>query len=328
MILKTEVLKCLKESDGHISGQELCERLGVSRTAVWKVIRQLEEEGYEIEAVRNRGYRLVEIGDVLSEAELKSVIKTERAGQNLVYLDQVDSTNNEARRLAEQGAPDGTLVVAELQTAGKGRRGRFWTSPPGTGIWMSLLLRPDFAPEHASSLTLVAAMAVETGIREAVGLVCQIKWPNDIVLEGKKICGILTEMSTEEDCIRHVVVGIGINVNIEEFPEEIGATATSLAIVSGSTIKRAPLVDAVMRAWEQYYAQFQRTLDMSGLKQVYNEHLVNLGREVKVLAPRGEYSGISHGINDGGELLVELESKEMRSVISGEVSVRGVYGYV
>lgn len=328
MILKTEVLKCLKESDGHISGQELCERLGVSRTAVWKVIRQLEEEGYEIEAVRNRGYRLVESGDVLSEAELKSVIKTERAGQNLVYLNQVDSTNNEARRLAEQGAPDGTLVVAELQTAGKGRRGRFWTSPPGTGIWMSLLLRPDFAPEHASSLTLVAAMAVETGIREAAGLDCQIKWPNDIVLEGKKICGILTEMSTEEDCIRHVVVGIGINVNIEEFPEEIGATATSLAIVSGSTIKRAPLVDAVMRAWEQYYAQFQRTLDMSGLKDVYNEHLVNLGREVKVLAPRGEYSGISHGINDGGELLVELESKEMRSVISGEVSVRGVYGYV
>lgn len=328
MILKTEVLRCLKESDGHISGQELCERLGVSRTAVWKVIRQLEEEGYEIEAVRNRGYRLMESGDVLSEAELKSVIKTERAGQNLVYLNQVDSTNNEARRQAEQGAPDGTLVVAELQTAGKGRRGRFWTSPPGTGIWMSLLLRPDFAPEHASSLTLVAAMAVETGIREAAGLDCQIKWPNDIVLEGKKICGILTEMSTEEDCIRHVVVGIGINVNIEEFPEEIGATATSLAIVSGSTIKRAPLVDAVMRAWEQYYAQFQRTLDMSGLKDVYNEHLVNLGREVKVLAPRGEYSGISHGINDGGELLVELESKEMRSVISGEVSVRGVYGYV
>lgn len=326
--MKTEVLRCLKESDGHISGQELCERLGVSRTAVWKVIRQLEEEGYEIEAVRNRGYRLMESGDVLSEAELKSVIKTERAGQNLVYLNQVDSTNNEARRQAEQGAPDGTLVVAELQTAGKGRRGRFWTSPPGTGIWMSLLLRPDFAPEHASSLTLVAAMAVETGIREATGLDCQIKWPNDIVLEGKKICGILTEMSTEEDCIRHVVVGIGINVNIEEFPEEIGATATSLAIVSGSTIKRAPLVDAVMRAWEQYYAQFQRTLDMSGLKQVYNEHLVNLGREVKVLAPRGEYSGISHGINDGGELLVELESKEMRSVISGEVSVRGVYGYV
>lgn len=328
MSLKTEILRYLKETDTHISGQELCGQLGVSRTAVWKVIRQLQEEGYEIEAVRNRGYRLVESGDVLSVAELKSVIKTERAGQNLVYLEQTDSTNNEARRQAEQGAPDGTLVLAELQTAGKGRRGRFWTSPPGTGIWMSLLLRPDFTPEHAANLTLVAAMAVETGIREVTGLDCQIKWPNDIVLDGKKICGILTEMSTEEDCIRHVVVGIGINVNIEEFPEEIGATATSLAIVSGSTMKRAPLVDAVMRAWEHYYGIFQETLDMSVLKDTYNRHLVNLGREVKVLAPKGEYNGISQGINDSGELMVALESGEIREVISGEVSVRGVYGYV
>lgn len=328
MSLKTEILKCLKETEGHISGQELCEGLGVSRTAVWKVIQQLEAEGYKIEAVRNRGYRLVESGDVLSEAELKSVIKTECAGQNLVYLEQVDSTNNEARKLAEQGAPDGTLVVAELQTAGKGRRGRFWTSPPGTGIWMSLLLRPDFAPEYASTLTLVAAMAVETGIREAAELDCQIKWPNDIVLEGKKICGILTEMSTEEDCIRHVVVGIGINVNMEEFPEEISRTATSLCIVSGSAMKRAPLVDAVMRAWEKYYKIYCDTLDMRVLKEAYNMHLVNLGRDVMVLTPKAEYRGISHGINDRGELLVELDTGELRTVISGEVSVRGVYGYV
>lgn len=326
--MKTEILKCLKEADGYVSGQELCGRMGVSRTAVWKVIRQLQMEGYEIRAVQNRGYCLIESGDVLSEAELKSVIKTQWAGQNLTYLEKVDSTNNEARRLAEQGAPNGALVVAELQTAGKGRRGRSWTSPPGTGIWMSLLLRPDFAPEHASMLTLVAAMAVETGVGEMTGLDCQIKWPNDIVLNGKKICGILTEMSTEEDCIRHVVVGIGINVNIREFPEEIGRTATSLAIVSGKEVRRAPLVDAVLRAWEKYYACYRETLDMSALRETYNARLVNCGREVRVLAPKGEYSGISHGINDGGELLVETEDGELREVMSGEVSVRGVYGYV
>ncbi len=326
--MKTEILTCLKEAEGYISGQELCECLGVSRTAVWKVIRQLQEEGYEIEAVRNRGYRLVESGDVLSEAELKSVLKTSWAGRNIKYCEEVDSTNNEARRLAEQGAPHGTLVVAELQTAGKGRRGRFWTSPPGTGIWMSMVLRPDFAPEHASMLTLIAAMAVETGVREMTGLDCRIKWPNDIVLEGKKICGILTEMSTEEDVIRHVVVGIGINVNIREFPEEIGKTATSLAIVSGKELRRAVLVDAVMRAWEHYYECYRKTLDMSALKDAYNARLVNCGREVKVLAPKGEYCGISHGINDTGELLVELENGEIREVMSGEVSVRGIYGYV
>lgn len=326
--MKTEILRCLKEAKGYISGQELCERLGVSRTAVWKVIRQLQEEGYEIEAVRNRGYRLEESGDVLSQAELESLIRTETAGRNIRYFDQVDSTNNEARRQAERGTPDGTLVVAELQTSGKGRRGRSWTSPPGTGIWMSLILRPDFGPEHASMLTLVAAMAVAAGIREATGLDSRIKWPNDIVLEGKKICGILTEMSTEEDCIRYVVVGIGINVNIREFPEEIADKATSLALVSGEQVRRAPIVDAVMRAWEHYYKSFRRTLDMSLLKDEYNARLVNCEREVKVMAPAGEYGGVSRGINDGGELLVELEDGQVREVISGEVSVRGIYGYV
>lgn len=158
--MKTEILKCLKETQDYLSGQELCERFGVSRTAVWKIIRQLGEEGYRIEAVRNRGYRLAESGDVMSFAELKSVMRSKWAGQNLVFLSQVDSTNNEARKLAESGAPNGTLVVAKVQTAGKGRRGRSWTSPPGSGIWMSLILRPEFMPESASMLTLLAAMAV------------------------------------------------------------------------------------------------------------------------------------------------------------------------
>lgn len=326
--MKTEILTYMREAGGYVSGQELCGRLGVSRTAVWKAIQQLKEEGYEIEAVRNRGYRLAGSGDVLSEAELRGVLKTEWAGQELVCLSQVDSTNNEARRLAEQGAPHGTLVVAERQTAGKGRRGRSWSAPSGAGIWMSLLLRPEFTPGHASMLTLVAAMAVEAGIREQTGLGCMIKWPNDIVLDGKKVCGILTEMSTEEDAIRYVAVGIGINVNITEFPEEIGGVATSLAIASGREVLRAPLVDAVLRAWEGYYALFGETRSLGLLKDSYNECLANCGREVRVLSPGGGYSGISHGINDAGELLVEADGGEIRRVMSGEVSVRGIYGYV
>lgn len=326
--MKAEILKVLKSAGTYVSGQALCERFGVSRTAVWKVIRQLQEEGYDIEAVRNRGYLYRESGDIYNAAELQSLMKTIWAGKNLIFLEQVDSTNNEIRRQAEQGAPEGTLAVAVEQTAGKGRRGRHWDSPGGDGIWMSLLLRPDFAPECASMLTLVAAMAVRDGIYRVTGLDCKIKWPNDLVLEGRKAVGILTEMSTEVDYIRHVVIGIGINVGTKEFPEEIRATATSLALHMEGPVKRAPLVCAVMESFEKYYGIFKETLDLSKLREEYNQELVNLGKEVRVMAPGQEYNGVARGINGTGELLVETRDGAVRQVVSGEVSVRGVYGYV
>lgn len=326
--MKTEILRFLKEAQDYLSGQELCEQLGVSRTAVWKVIRQLQEEGYEIEAVRNRGYRLADSGDVFTEAELESVISTRVAGRNLVFLDMVDSTNTRAKQLAEAGAPDGTLVVAETQSSAKGRRGRSWMAPSGSGVWFSLLLRPKIAPEHASMLTLVAAMAVEKGIRDLAGIEGRIKWPNDIVIEGKKICGILTEMSADMDDVNHVVVGIGINANIREFPKELRDKATSLLLVSGQMVRRAALLNAVLLAWEEYYGKYLQTEDLSLLAAEYNTRLAGLGGMVRVLAPKREYTGISRGINHKGELLVEREDGTVTEVMSGEVSVRGIYGYV
>ncbi len=326
--MKTEILRYLKEADGYISGQELCERFQVSRTAVWKVVRQLEAEGYEIEAVRNRGYRLKTAGDILSQAEILSSIRGSWAGREILYLDEVDSTNTAAKKAAENGAVHGTLVVSERQTGGKGRRGRAWDSPRETGIFMTLILRPNMAPVHASMLTLVAALAVADGIRECTGAESLIKWPNDIVMSGKKICGILTEMSADPDCINYVAVGIGINVNMEEFPEEIRGVAASIFTETGKKTKRSLLISAVMAAFERYYEVFMKTTDMSGLLEDYNGKLANCGRTVRVLDPAGEYSGTAIGIDREGELLVEMEDTTVRRVLSGEVSVRGIYGYV
>lgn len=325
--MKEKILKILKDTRDYVSGQELCEHLGVSRTAVWKVIRQLQEDGYAIEAVRNRGYCLRESGDVFTREELAATLSTDWVGRNLVFLDLVDSTNNKARHLAEQGAPEGTLVVAVEQSAGKGRRGRSWISAGGDGVWMSLLLRPDFMPECASMLTLVAALAVEEAIRQVTGLKSRIKWPNDVILNEKKVCGILTEMSTEMESIHYVIIGIGINVGIREFPEEIRNVATSLALCTEKSVKRAELAAAVAKAWEHYYGRFLQTMDLSLLMEAYNERLINRDRQVKVTGSAAGCTGIARGINKKGELLVETE-EGLKAVMSGEVSVRGIYGYV
>lgn len=326
--MKGEILKLLKETDGYVSGQELCRRFGVSRTAVWKVINQLKEEGYEIEAVRNRGYALKGAGDVLSEAELLSCLETEWAGGRIVYFDATDSTNAQAKRLAEAHAPHGTLVVSDRQDGGKGRRGRSWASPSGVGIWMSLILRPEIAPSSASMLTLAAALAVREGIQEETGLSPLIKWPNDLVLNGKKICGILTEMSTELMEIQYVITGIGINVNQREFPSEIRDTATSLSLEAGRCFRRSSLIAAILKAFEKDYAAFLKTGDLSLLLEEYNACLVNRGKEVCILDPSGEYRAVAEGIDESGSLLVTLPDGTRREIISGEVSVRGIYGYV
>ncbi len=327
-MLKSEVLKLLKCSDGFLSGQTICEKLGVSRTAVWKTIRQLESEGYIIRAVQNKGYYLEQQPDILSKEEIESVIDCEWAGSDIYYYPVTDSTNTRIKHLAEGGAVHGTLAVADMQDAGKGRRGRSWYSEAGTGVWMSILLRPKFLPGQASMITLVAALAVATAINEKSGLSAKIKWPNDIVTGEKKVCGILTEMSLESDYISYVVCGIGINVNHEEFPEDISDVATSLAIECHKKISRAELIASVCKHFERYYEKFCEAGDMTLLAELYDNMLINKGRSVRVLDPKGEWSGKAVGINNKGELLVEKEDGSICEVYSGEVSVRGIYGYV
>mgnify|MGYP000319883578 CR=1 FL=1 len=325
--MKAKILAALREAEGYVSGQELCERFGVSRTAVWKAINQLKKDGYEIEAVQNRGYRIVGTPDILSENELSSIRKTDWIGKKIYYYDETDSTNVRASRLAEEGAEHGTLVVADQQDAGKGRRGRGWSSLPGTGIFMTLILKPELNPSNASMLTLVAAMAVAKGITRCTGMEAKIKWPNDIVINGKKVVGILTEMSAQMDYVNYIVIGIGINVGNEEFPEEIKDVATSIYLESGKHVNRAMLIEKIWEEFEDYYELYEKTQDLSSLVKEYDSYLVNRGQKVRVLDSKEPYEGKAMGITDRGELIVD--SWEARRLVSaGEVSVRGVYGYV
>lgn len=317
----------LRESDGYVSGQEICEKFGVSRTAVWKVIRQLQDEGYQVEAVRSRGYHIVGSPDVMTAEEVSSLIDTEWAGRYVKYYPETDSTNIRIKRLGDEGAPHGTLAVADRQTAGRGRRGRSWDSPGGSCIYMSILLRPDIAPKKAPALTLVMACSVAEGIMDCVDIKLQIKWPNDIIAGGRKLAGILTEMSSQVDYINHVTVGVGINVNTQSFPEAI-SSATSLFLETGKRVKRAPVIAAVMRRFEENYKIFMQTEDMSGLMEKYGRLLVNRGREVLILEKGSEYEAYAEGINRKGELVVRKKDGTIENICAGEVSVRGVYGYV
>lgn len=324
--MKTEVLKALRQQEGYISGQKLCEQLGVSRTAVWKVISQLKEEGYAIESVTNKGYCLIREPNVLSESEILSRIHTNCIGKQVQYFDTLDSTNTYCGREGERLA-HGTLVVAEEQTAGLGSRGRSWTSPKGSSIYMSLLLKPDIMPDVAPRLTLVMALSVARAFRR-MGVEVQIKWPNDIVIKGKKLVGILTEMRAEIGYVHQVVIGVGINVLTEQFPEELSQRATSVLLETGKAFSRAQLVAEILDCFEQDYDIFLRTCDLSELLEQYTQFSVTIGKEVCVLEQKETYNGRALGVNETGQLLVACEDGSVKKVFADEVSVRGIYGYV
>ncbi len=229
----------------------------------------------------------------------------------------------------KEGAAHGVVAVAGSQTKGRGRRGRNWNSPADESVYMSIGLKPEFAPDRASMLTLVTALAVSRAIEKVSGLNnALIKWPNDIVIGGRKVCGILTELHLDGTKIEDVIVGVGINLGASKFPEEIAQTATSLGAECGQTIEREELIASVLEYFEIYYEKFAEKCDMSTIMEEYVEKLANKDRNVRVLDPQGEYTGTARGINELGELLVEKEDGTMTAVYAGEVSVRGIYGYV
>lgn len=248
--------------------------------------------------------------------------------RKIIYLERTGSTNEDAKRLGAEGAKEGTIVVADCQESGKGRRGRNWVSPPGINLYFTLLLKPEFAPEQASMLTLLMALSVAQALKKEAAVRPGIKWPNDIVLGQKKVCGILTELTMEAGRIQSVVIGVGINMYQTEFTERIRSTATSLALEGAGQVERMDLLHVIMNDFEANYQVFLKNRNLSGLKDAYESFLVNRGKEVRVLDPVGEYTGIALGIDEKGELLVKLGDGRIERVYAGEVSVRGIYGYV
>ena len=258
---------------------------------------------------------------------LTKIEKTVWAGKELYYFKATDSTNGKAKEYAKQGCSHGTLIVAEKQDAGRGRRGKSWSSEEGTGIYMSLVLRPNLLPENASGLTLVAALAVARAIETITGCTPQIKWPNDIVINKKKVSGILTEMALDGKEIDSVIVGIGVNVHQKSFTAEIERIATSLDLEVESNCSRRVLIEEILKCFEILYDKYMQTENLSLLQQEYETYLANKDEKVKVLDPAGAYEGIARGITETGELIVDTNEKRIY-VSSGEVSVRGIYGYV
>ena len=331
---KQTMLALLRARPGEfVSGEQVSEKLGLSRTAIWKAVDALRKEGYVIEARTGQGYRLMSVPDLLTEEEVRSHLPaTEAVGRELHCFDELDSTNTYAKKLALTGAADGAVVIADCQTAGRGRMERRFQSPRGKGIYLTALLRPGLTPERFLPITALAGVAVCEAVEQVCGLRPQLKWPNDPVVNGKKICGILTEMSMEGETgrLQYLVVGIGINVleQPEDFTEDVAAMATSLLQVTGKPISRAALAAALTAALDRLYAALKRG-DLSEYLAVYRRDCVNLGKPVQLIRPDGSRQAVTAvDVDDQFSLVVRDGEGKTFTVRSGEVSVRGMYGYV
>ena len=321
--MKDKILSTLENGGEYVSGEELSKNLGVCRTAVWKNIKALRDEGYIISSSTKRGYRLEGVPDILNKQLICGGLDVSSAGTDMLILKTVDSTNDEAKRMAANGAPSGLIIAAENQTGGKGRLGRSWCSDSG-GLYFTLLLRPELPPADIAGITLSAGYAVCLAIREYTGLDALIKWPNDVIIGNRKVCGILTEMAAQSDRIDYVVIGIGINVNHSEFPGEIKNKATSLFIETGERIDRNKLFRLVIEKLDKVLGSFLFSLsaeDMEGFKDL----CATMGRRVTLERSGVTISGEAVDITSSGELVIKDDNGKEYNINSGEVSVQGIY---
>ncbi|WP_017728000.1 bifunctional biotin--[acetyl-CoA-carboxylase] synthetase/biotin operon repressor [Halalkalibacterium ligniniphilum] len=321
--MKETLLKMLLERDGEfVSGEKISKTIGCSRTAVWKHIEELRKMGYEVEAVQRKGYRIVKRPNGIQAHEIQSGLTTKKIGREITYFDSTSSTQVVAHRLAQEGAQEGHVVVANEQTGGKGRLGRAWHSPPGTSIYMSLILRPQLPPQRTPQLTLLAAVAVVKGIKDVTGLTCEIKWPNDLLIKGKKVVGILTEMQSEPDCVHSVIIGIGINVNQqkEHFSSAIRNIATSLAFEKEEEIQRSQLIAAIFAHFETLYEEYIEH-GFSRIKPIWEAYAVSIGKKIYARSMHEVIYGTAKGITNDGVLLLEDELGEIHHIYSADIEL-------
>ncbi|MCJ8011051.1 biotin--[acetyl-CoA-carboxylase] ligase [Paenibacillus sp. KQZ6P-2] len=313
----------LASSQEFVSGEEISRRLSISRAAVWKQINKLREAGYEFEAVPNRGYRILRKPERLEALSLLKALKTSAIGRKVKMIESTVSTQEEARMLAEEGAPEGTLVIAEEQTGGKGRMGRKWYSPKGKGIWMSLVLRPEQPMHYMPQLTLLTGVAVCRAVRKVSSVEAGLKWPNDLLVNGRKICGILLESAAEDEYVRYCIAGIGISVNLdpEDYPEELAGVATSLKIESGEQVERATLIASVLEEFENLYGLYQQE-GFGPIASLWEALSVTLGKPVTVNTARGLVEGTAAKLDQTGALLMDIGDGQLVPIFSGDVELR------
>ena len=322
--MKNKILKILKNSQDFVSGEKMSEEFNMTRSGIWKYINMLKEDGYNIESVPRKGYRILSSPDILSYEEIDEYLKTSFIGRNLQYFDSIDSTNRRAKEIAFN-EKEGMVIIAEEQLEGKGRLGREWISPKGKGIWMSIILKPKLGPMEVSKITLLGAAAVHRAL-ENMKIKSKIKWPNDILIGHKKVCGILTEMSCELNMINYVVIGIGINVNLEEdeIPEGLKDKATSLKISQGQDINRKKLVANILNEFEELYIPFTEEGDWEKAINMCRENSALINKQVKIIHGEMVRLGKVKDINQEGELVVEFLDGSIENIFSGEISIRSL----
>lgn len=322
--MEDKILNELKNAEDYISGEYLSETLNVSRTAIWKHIKNLKSKGYIIEGISNKGYKLISSPDLLTKSELSPMLKTSVMGRNIIHFDDIDSTNIKAKELAQKDIEDGSIIIAEKQTLGSGRFNRKWVSPKG-GLWFTLVLRPNIPPNEAPKVTQIAAASVFKTLQD-FNINPTIKWPNDILLNDKKLCGILAEMKCDMDSVHYLVLGIGMNININEsdFDEAVKPIATSLKIQYGKDFNRSEILSLFLNHFENLYNKFINSLDLSETISICRDHSNIFGRKAKLITYNNEEIVTCISLSNTGDLIVRDSSGNEKSVLAGEISFNGM----